>query len=200
MAVETLTKVRNSTSGLDKTSKAEAHLIDEKILCWLDVLGNHLKRSQANEKRIHNEIQLAYNLVAQRDARASVEISETALKDSAAMKTVAVVTLAFLPATFVSTMFGTVFFDASFSRSSTNGDGSPSSDGLDNTGDGASARHNLVSKDVWIYFVISGPLTAITSLLWYWSQRKARRGGRESQRWLISGKRSGTLKSPAESV
>ena len=44
----------------------------------------------------------AFNMVTQRDSKATVRIGKAARSDSAAMKTVAVLTLTFLPATFVS--------------------------------------------------------------------------------------------------
>ncbi|CAI7616919.1 unnamed protein product [Penicillium pancosmium] len=73
------------------------------------------QRSQAFEydlgvlpRRIHNQFTAVYNLVAQRDARAthglardSSKIAEATLRDSSSMKTIAAMTLIFLPATFV---------------------------------------------------------------------------------------------------
>ncbi|KAH6645075.1 hypothetical protein BKA67DRAFT_595993 [Truncatella angustata] len=61
-------------------------------------------RSISNEKRLQNEIQLAFNIVALQMGRATQT-------DSAAMKTVSVLTLAFLPPTFISAIFSMSFFN-----------------------------------------------------------------------------------------
>lgn len=54
------------------------------------------KRSDSNEERLRNEINLAFNVVNQQDAKA--------------VRIISVVTLLFLPATFVSTLFSMSFF------------------------------------------------------------------------------------------
>ena len=59
-------------------------------------------RSQALEKRLRNEIGLAFNVVAQHDSRIAVRIGEATQVDSAAMKTISVLGLIFLPGTFIS--------------------------------------------------------------------------------------------------
>lgn len=105
-------------------------------------------RSASNQARLQNEIQLSFNIVAQSDARTSVEIGRAAQKDSAAMKTVAFLTLTFLPATFISAIFSTSFFNF---------------DGEQGTW--------KVSDKFWIYWAVSIPVTSFTILLWFFWHR-----------------------------
>jgi Mg2+ and Co2+ transporter CorA len=69
-------------------------------------------------------------------------------QDTKSVRIISIVTLAFLPATFVSTLFSMSFF-----RQPT-----------DERGWG-------LSPMVWIYFVISVPLTGFTIALWIWGPR-----------------------------
>ncbi|RHZ47723.1 uncharacterized protein CDV56_104086 [Aspergillus thermomutatus] len=62
-------------------------------------LHSLMTRSKSLSERLRNEINLAFNLVSQ--------------KDSAMMKTVAVVSMVYLPGTFISGLFGTNFFNLS---------------------------------------------------------------------------------------
>ncbi|KAI0402420.1 hypothetical protein F4802DRAFT_368308 [Xylaria palmicola] len=103
-------------------------------------------RSAANEKRMANEIQLAFNTVAQHDARTSVKIGLATQSDSMTMKSIAVVTLTFLPPTFISAIFSMSFFNFS-----------PES--------GWS-----ISREFWLYWVFAVPTTVVV-LLWYHRQR-----------------------------
>lgn len=98
----------------------------------------------------------AFNAAAQRDSKIQVRIGEDAKREASAMKAIAVVTMTFLPATFVSTLFGMSFF--SFE---------PSSD--------ADASSFVVSRDYWIFWALSVPLTIATLALWLlWSRGRAR--------------------------
>lgn len=119
-------------------------------------------RSISNEKRLQNEIQLAFNNVAQQNAEVSVQIGHVALSDSAAMRTVAFVTLAFLPPTFISSIFSMSFFHYEASSGWT------------------------VSGKVWIYFAFAVPIAFATVFLWSnWQRifpRDERVGGMEDIR------------------
>ena len=104
-------------------------------------------RANSNKERIMNEIQLAFNLVAQYDSQVSVEIGHAAQTDSSAMKIVAFVTLTFFPATAVSAIFGMSFFDYD-----------------------ASSDEWTVSKNIWIFWLVAIALTCLTALFcsfWY---------------------------------
>lgn len=102
-------------------------------------------RSASNEKRLQNEIQLAFNTVSQANARTSVEIGHAAQIDSSAMKTIAFVTLTFLPPTFISSIFSMSFFQC-----------------------GGNNGWSM-SKEFWLYWVFAVPTTIATVMIWqYW--------------------------------
>lgn len=110
-------------------------------------------RSQALGDRLQNEINLAFNTVAQYDSGIVVRIGKAAQKDSAAMKTIALLNLVFLPGTFIAAVFGMGFFN--FSQ-----------------GDETQLPKWSMSKDIWIYWAITIPVTAVTVLCWLFLQRK----------------------------
>lgn len=129
-----------STAVAEQTASENIH----RRLCFLQhVIFSLKQRSTSNEKRLQNELQLAFNMVAQHDAYVSVQIGRAAQSDSAAMKTVAFVTLAFLPPTFVSAIFSMSFF--SFSSDS----------------------GWVVSDKFWLYWVFAVPITLVSILVWY---------------------------------
>ncbi|KAI8627880.1 hypothetical protein F5Y19DRAFT_486500 [Xylariaceae sp. FL1651] len=104
-------------------------------------------RSASNEKRMLNEIQLAFNTVAQHDANTSVKIGLATQEDSDTMKSIAFVTLTFLPPTFVCAIFSMSFFDYSPESGWT------------------------VSNQFWLYWAFAMPTTLLTALVWYWLRR-----------------------------
>jgi len=117
------------------------------------MLRNFGRRAESLNARLSNEINLGFNVVVQRDSKATVEISAATRSDSASMKIIAVVTLAFLPATFVSTVFSMSFFTLSVD-------------------DATGQKHWLVSDRFWIYWVIAAPLTIMTLICWSYGQRR----------------------------
>ncbi|KAJ5885455.1 hypothetical protein N7495_009965 [Penicillium taxi] len=128
---------RNSYSGEDEDLKNKI----EFFRCYIASLRH---RSISNEKRLQNEIQLAFNIVAQDSAETSMQIGRAAQVDSSTMKTIAFVTLAFLPPTFISSIFSMSFF-----QSGNNGWG--------------------MSDKFWIYWVFAIPTTIATLVVWqYW--------------------------------
>ncbi|KAK7954590.1 hypothetical protein PG996_015397 [Apiospora saccharicola] len=113
-------------------------------------------RSNANEKRLQNEIQLAFHMVTQYDSGVSVAIGKAAKEDSAAMKTISTLTLTFLPPTFISSIFSMSFFKF-------------------DTDTGWAMSGNF-----WIYFAWALPTTLITSALWYYWQKQSDPGRSQS--------------------
>ncbi|KAK6849481.1 hypothetical protein PG995_013314 [Apiospora arundinis] len=111
-------------------------------------------RSMANEKRLQNEIQLAFHMVTQYDSGVSVAIGKAAKEDSAAMKTIATLTLIFLPPTFISSVFSMSFFKFDTDTGWT------------------------MSSNFWVYWVWAIPMTLITSALWYYWQQQQRAPGK----------------------
>lgn len=119
--------------------------IRNRLAFFRDYIKNMRHRSTSNEKRLQNEIQLAFNTVAQNNAATSVVIGRAAQIDSSTMKTIAFVTLTFLPPTFISSLFSMSFFQCS----GDNGWG--------------------VSNKFWIYWVFTVPTTIATVMVWhYW--------------------------------
>lgn len=123
--------------------------VGQDLRAQLDFVGGFISnlrhRSTSNEKRLQNEIQLAFNTVAQYNAGTSVEIGRAAQVDSSAMKTIAFVTLVFLPPTYISSVFSMSFFQC----------------GEDN-GWG-------MSNKFWVYWVFAIPTTIVTVIVWqYW--------------------------------
>ncbi|KAJ5833460.1 hypothetical protein N7474_001771 [Penicillium riverlandense] len=116
--------------------------MSRRLAFFQSYIGSIRLRSVSNEKRLQNEIQLAFNIVAQHDAGLTVDISRAARSDSATMKTLAFVTLTFLPPTFISAIFSMSFFNY-------------------DTGSGWS-----VSNKIWIYWAIAIPTTVATALVW----------------------------------
>ncbi|KAM0352332.1 hypothetical protein ACHAPU_001997 [Fusarium lateritium] len=127
----------------NKLAKATYRQVGERMMWYDHVLHSLRRRASANKERLHNEIQLAFNSVAQYDSRISVEIGQATQSDSAAMKTVAFVTLTFLPATFISALFSMSFFKMD-----------------DDTGKWS------VSEKFWLYWVVAIPVTLLTGGLW----------------------------------
>ncbi|KAJ5893226.1 hypothetical protein N7495_004917, partial [Penicillium taxi] len=128
---------RNSYSGEDEDLKNKIEFFG----CFIASLRH---RSISNEKRLQNEIQLAFNIVAQGNAETSVQIGRAAQVDNSTMKTIAFVTLAFLPPTFISSIFSMSFF-----QSGNNGWG--------------------MSDKFWIYWAFAIPTTIATVVVWqYW--------------------------------
>ena len=129
----------------DRTKTAQMK-IRKRIDLYEDMMGSLRSRSASNKERLLNEIQLAFNMVAQYDSRIGVEIGRAAQVDGSAMKTIAFVTLTFFPATFISAVFSMSFFNYN-----------PDSDEW------------TVSKKFWVYWVVAIPITCITGLLWsFW--------------------------------
>ncbi|KAJ6044428.1 hypothetical protein N7460_005783 [Penicillium canescens] len=119
--------------------------IHRRLRFFQSFIANLRSRSISNEKRLQNEIQLAFNTVAQHDSSITLEISRATQLDSATMKTIAFVTLTFLPPTFICAIFSMSFFNY-----------------------GPDTGWNM-SSNFWIYWVFAIPTTVFTTVLWtYW--------------------------------
>ncbi|OCK74103.1 hypothetical protein K432DRAFT_364013 [Lepidopterella palustris CBS 459.81] len=131
-------------------------------------------------RRIRNQSKAIFSLIAQRDnqlnieisqsmkklaeesrkdnqlniqiAKSSARIAEESRRDSASMKTIAVLTLVFLPGTSIASIFSMTMFNWN-----------------------ATAGQAVASKWLWIYFVITIPLTLLILLGWLWWFRRSQR-------------------------
>lgn len=104
-----------------------------------------------NQKIAQSQLEIVYNLVAQRDnkdnlnmATISTDIAKTTKDDSSAMRTIAVMSIAFLPGTFVSSFFSMDMFDWQAPK-------------------GAS----VLSFRFWIYWAVTAPLTLVVFCIWF---------------------------------
>ena len=129
----------------DRTKKAQRK-IQKRLHLYDNLMSSLWSRSASNKERLLNEIQLAFNTVAQYDSRIGVEIGRAAQVDGSAMKTIAFLTLTFFPATFISAVFSMSFFNYN-----------PETDEW------------TMSKKFWVYWAVAIPVTCITGLLWsFW--------------------------------
>ncbi|KAK3711955.1 hypothetical protein LTR37_009267 [Vermiconidia calcicola] len=124
-------------------------------------------------RRIKNQSKAIFNFIAQRDnalniqlaqssrkiaeesrrdnllnieiAKATAQVAEETRQDSAAMKTIAIMTLTFLPGAAVASFFGMGMFNW------WPGDDQP-----------------IASPYVWVFFVVTVPLTAMVYAAWFW--------------------------------
>lgn len=101
-------------------------------------------RCVSYKDRIRNEIQLAFNIVSQDDARASVAIAKATKSDSQAMKAISFIALVFLPPTYIAAVFSTTFFQF-----------------------GTDSKSWEVSEKVWVYWAFVIPVTLASVMLWY---------------------------------
>lgn len=131
----------------DVVNKQAWRAVHQKLLFYKQMIGSLRCRSRSNQERLQNEIQLAFNTVAQYDSGVSVNIGRATKADSAAMKTISLLTLAFLPPMFTCAIFSMSFFDYSADSGW------------------------IVSGRIWVYFVFAVPLTAVASLVCYFWQR-----------------------------
>ncbi|RSM12629.1 hypothetical protein CEP52_002344 [Fusarium oligoseptatum] len=117
----------------------------------LQATQNGLLLEIAREYQIaSSQLQIVYNLVAQRDnknnyemARISLEISRTAKDDSFAMFALAVMSILFLPGAFIATLFSMDLFDWS-----------------------AEDGKRVINSRFWTYWAIALPLTLIVLIGW----------------------------------
>ncbi|KAI0395288.1 hypothetical protein F5Y17DRAFT_465756 [Xylariaceae sp. FL0594] len=101
-------------------------------------------------ERLHIQRQALYNIMTQKESKLSLEmaahqrrLAHASKRDSTAMKTLSLLGAVFLPGTFLSSVFSMTFFNFKVA------DGSE------------------VSNELWIYFIITIPLTLLIVGAWY---------------------------------
>ncbi|KAH7087012.1 hypothetical protein FB567DRAFT_629057 [Paraphoma chrysanthemicola] len=105
-----------------------------------------------NQKIAQSQIEIVYNLVAQRDnqdnllmAKTQTDIARITEADSFAMRTIAIMSIFFLPGTFVSSFFSMDMFDWQASKGT-----------------------SVISSRFWIYWAVTVPLTILVLSIWFW--------------------------------
>lgn len=137
-------EMRPEATGKEKEEVRIWKNVRQRLLAHKQVIDNLRCRSQSNQDRLQNEIQLAFNLVALEDSKTSIGISRAAKTDSTAMKTISILTLIFLPPTFTCAVFSMSFFNYD-----------------------AAAAGWTVSPHIWIYWAFAVPLTVLSAAMYY---------------------------------
>ncbi|KAF5660677.1 hypothetical protein FHETE_8840 [Fusarium heterosporum] len=102
--------------------------------------------------KIESQRNVLFNLITQHDSFLQAKLAREALRDSKAMKTLSVLTILFLPGAFVATVFSTNMFTFK-----SNG------------------------QQIWIYFAIVTPLTAVIMVIWaLWLKKTPHRADEET--------------------
>lgn len=113
---------------------------------------NKLNIATAAASREIAEISLRHNTAMKDMAEDSRNVAILTRKDSTDMRIIAVVTLMFLPGTFMATLFSSGFFNFLPSHS-----------------------NQVVSKWIWLYFVLTGVTTLVVFLAWFQFSKKQNR-------------------------
>ncbi|KAI0024804.1 hypothetical protein F4780DRAFT_725055 [Xylariomycetidae sp. FL0641] len=108
-------------------------------------------------ERLHIQRQALYNIMTQKESKLNLEmaaqqrrLAHASKRDSTAMKTLSLLGAVFLPGTFLSSVFSMTFFDFHI--------GEP--------------KGPEVSSELWIYVVITVPLTLLIVVSWWWLDRR----------------------------
>ncbi|CAG8313000.1 unnamed protein product [Penicillium salamii] len=142
--IEHIVKQHEIYADIQANPRPRSHQhISRRLAFFQSYIGSLQHRSMSNQLRLQNEIQLAFNIVAQHDTSVTVDISQAARSDSATMKTLAFITTTFLPPTFLCAVFSMSFFHYDLE-----------------SGWG-------VSDKLWIYWACTIPTIAASTLLWY---------------------------------
>ncbi|KAI0096335.1 hypothetical protein GGR51DRAFT_32538 [Nemania sp. FL0031] len=107
-------------------------------------------------ERLHIQREALYNIIAQKGSKLNLEmavqqrrLAHASKRDGTAMKTLSLLGAIFLPGTFLSSVFSMTFFNFKV------------------------PDNREVSQELWIYFVITIPLTlAIVGTWWIWDRRR----------------------------
>ncbi|KAI0867740.1 hypothetical protein GGS24DRAFT_495100 [Hypoxylon argillaceum] len=138
------------------------HIGEKESREFSTLIGNMEDRVQSFElntkhllSRVASTIQMASDTISLKNQNTAEDVSAHLLKDSLTMRIITLVTLLFLPGTFVAGFFGMSFFDT----------------------DDSAGGEWTTSKNLWIYFVLTIPLTAMALAYWKWKfgQERTRR-------------------------
>ncbi|KAH8894814.1 hypothetical protein GQ53DRAFT_792689 [Thozetella sp. PMI_491] len=103
-----------------------------------------------------------YNIIAQKESKLNLEmagqqrrLAHASKRDSDSMKTLSLLGAIFLPASFLSSLFSMTFFNWQNGSTGPGDQGDP-----------------VVSPQLWVYFVITVPLTLGVVMFWRWWDRR----------------------------
>ncbi|KIW19609.1 hypothetical protein PV08_00182 [Exophiala spinifera] len=112
---------------------------------------NRLNIETAAASREIAEVSLGHNTAMKDMAEDSRNVAILTQKDSTNMRIIAVVTLLFLPGTFMATFFSAGFF---------------------NFFEGKQRQGQVVSRWIWLYFVLTGGTTLVVFAGWAWYSKR----------------------------
>ncbi|KAJ4292010.1 hypothetical protein N0V90_009909 [Kalmusia sp. IMI 367209] len=140
-------------SSKDGQEAAIFCVFEDRLRLLRQIVQSTLRRNDYLSESVQAQVQMVYALLAQKD-------NELNHQYGADMRVIAIVTLIFLPGTFVATLFSASFWDFN-----------PTNDG------------QLVSKWVWLYWVVTAVLTLGVIGIWMWwpSLAKFREGRRQAR-------------------
>ncbi|KAK3389266.1 hypothetical protein B0H63DRAFT_463294 [Podospora didyma] len=137
----------------------ELRKLHNTILCRLNFLAIKLDGlehySHVTIERLKLQREVMHSILDQRESRLSLELAiqqqrmaDSSRRDSISVKTLTLMGSVFLPGAFMSSLFSTTFFDF----------------GIDMNGP--------VSTRLWIYFIVTVPLTAVIVCSWFHFDKK----------------------------
>jgi Selenoprotein SelK_SelG len=99
-------------------------------------------------------------------------LAHASKRDGDSMKTLSLLATLFLPATYFASLFSMTFFN--FQNANSGGASSSSSTDASSSGGGGGGGSNgpVVSPLLWIYFVITIPLTLFILAFWRWWDKR----------------------------
>lgn len=102
--------------------------------------------------------------MAQEDNALNARMAVASSRDSASMKALAVITAIFLPGEFIGTLFGMSMFD--WLAPSKDEEEAAAAAGGGGAGGGEPESDDILSRNFWVYWIISIPLTLLIILVW----------------------------------
>jgi hypothetical protein len=121
-----------------------------------------------------------YNIIAQKESKLGLQmageqrrLAHAAKRDSTSMKILSLLGAIFLPATYLCSIFSMAFFDFIPDTGNEPPSTSPSSnDSSSSSSSGGAVSWSPVSPLLWVYFVITIPITLMIVLLWRWWDKR----------------------------
>ncbi|CAJ2510187.1 Uu.00g060870.m01.CDS01 [Anthostomella pinea] len=153
-AMEKFIKVNEQKNT--KTLKALHNSMDSRLDFYRAKLTGMEHYIHTTLERLHIQRQALYNIMAQKESKLNLEmaaqqrrLAHASKRDSTAMKTLSLLGAVFLPGTFLASVFSMTFFDFNVGEDNSSGDGAE------------------VSREIWIYFAVTVPLTLVIVLSWW---------------------------------
>ncbi|KAB5523057.1 hypothetical protein GE09DRAFT_976810 [Coniochaeta sp. 2T2.1] len=168
---------RQQQTGADYDGRGgEVDRLHRSMISRLEFYSAKLKGTenyaQVTLERLTIQRAALYNIIAQKESKLNLEmagqqrrLAHASKRDSNSMKTLSLLGAIFLPATYLASVFSMTFFNFQ------NG-----GDGGSGTDLGEANGGTVVSPQLWIYFVITIPVTLIIVVVWrVWDKRREKK-------------------------